>query len=155
MVDLGRSGPPMVSAMASIFTRIIDGDIPSRMVWEDEVCVAFLDVRPLADGHCLVVPRAEVDQWTDLEPAVAAHLTEVAHAIGGAQKQVFQPARIGLMIAGFEVPHTHVHVVPISSMGALDFANANTDPDQAALDQQLADLRAALGAAGHQSVSSR
>ncbi|MEM7321668.1 MAG: HIT family protein [Actinomycetota bacterium] len=141
--------------MPTIFTRIIDGEIPSRMVWEDEICVAFLDVRPLAPGHCLVVPRSEVDQWTDLPATAAAHLTEVAQAIGNAQKQVFNPARIGLMIAGFEVPHTHVHVVPISSMAHLDFANANTDPDQAELDQQLGALRAALRDAGHQAVSDR
>lgn len=131
--------------MASIFTRIINGEIPSRMVWEDDICVAFLDVRPLAPGHCLVVPRAEVDQWTDLDAGVAAHLTEVAHTIGNAQKTVFQPARIGLMIAGFEVPHTHVHVIPITSMAQLDFANADTDPDQAELDDQQAALRAAIG----------
>lgn len=141
--------------MATIFTRIIEGEIPSRMVLEDEHCVAFLDVRPLAPGHCLVVPRLEVDQWTDLEPTVAAHLTTVGHAIGNAQKAVFNPARVGLMIAGFEVPHTHVHVIPIQSMAQLDFANADTNPDQEALDQYLVDLRAALTAAGHPSVSSR
>lgn len=141
--------------MASIFSRIIDGEIPSRMVWEDDVCVAFLDVRPLSAGHVLVVPRAEVDQWTDLDAVTASHLMTVAHAVGGAQKRVFSPARIGLMIAGFEVPHTHVHVFPVDSMGQFDFANADTDPDQAALDRQLADLRSALADAGHGSVSSR
>jgi diadenosine tetraphosphate (Ap4A) HIT family hydrolase len=148
-------GQPRVLGMATIFTRIIGGEIPSRMVWEDEQCVAFLDVRPLAPGHCLVVPRAEVDQWTDLDSELAAHLTQVAHVIGNAQKQVFQPARVGLMIAGFEVPHTHVHVIPISSMAQLDFANANTDPDQAALDGHLTALRDALGGSGNPSVSSR
>lgn len=140
--------------MATIFTRIIEGEIPSRMVWEDEHCVAFLDVRPLADGHCLVVPRIEVDQWTDLDASVATHLTEVAHAIGNAQKQVFDATRVGLMIAGFEVPHTHVHVIPISSMAQLDFKNANGDPDQTALDEHLVSLRSALTTAGHTAVSS-
>lgn len=141
--------------MATIFTRIIEGDIPSRMVWEDEHCVAFLDVRPLAPGHCLVVPRAEVDQWTDLDVETATHLMAVAHVLGQAQKAVFAPARVGLMIAGFEVPHTHVHVIPIDSMSQLDFANATTDPDQAALDQQLIDLRQALRQAGRSEVSDR
>lgn len=131
------------------------GEIPSRMLWEDELCVAFLDVRPLAPGHCLVVPRVEVDEWTDLDGDLVGHLTSVAHTIGQAQKDVFNPSRVGLMIAGFEVPHVHMHVIPIDTMAQLDFANANTDPDQGALDQQLTDLRAALVAEGHAEVSSR
>lgn len=128
----------------SIFTRIIDGEIPGRFVWTDEVCVAFLDVRPLAHGHVLVVPRTEVDQWTDLDADTAAHLMTVAQRVGQAQKALLSPARIGLMIAGFEVPHVHVHVVPINGMGDLDFANADTNPDQAALDELHQQLAAAL-----------
>ena len=120
-------------AMASIFTKIINGDIPSRMVWEDEECVAFLDVRPLAPGHVLVVPRQETDQWTDLGPAQAAHLTEVAHAIGRAQMVAFSPARIGLLIAGFEVPHAHMHVVPINNMSNLCLLYTSPSPRDATL----------------------
>lgn len=120
--------------MPSIFTRIIDGEIPGRFVWNDDLAVGFLDVRPLARGHVLVVPRVEVDEWTDLPAATAAHLMTVAHAIGTAQKAVLAPARIGLMIAGFEVPHVHVHVVPMNSMAALDFAQADPSPDQDDLD---------------------
>ena len=131
--------------MPSIFTRIITGEIPARFVWTDDVCVAFLDVRPLAHGHVLVVPRIEVDQWTDLDAATAAHLMTVAHRIGQAQKTLLDPARVGLMIAGFEVPHVHVHVVPINGMGDLDFTNAETDPDQAALDELRQQLATALG----------
>lgn len=127
--------------MASIYTRIIDGEIPGRFIWEDEVCVSFLDIRPLAPGHALVVPRQEIDQWTDLDVATAAHLVEVAHAVGNAQKTLLSPARIGLMIAGFEVPHVHVHVVPMNSMAALDFSQADTDPDPADLDRLQTDLR--------------
>ena len=118
-------------------------------------CVAFLDVRPLAPGHVLVVPRQETDQWTDLGPKLAGHLTEVGHAIGRAQMTVFTPARIGLVIAGFEVPHAHMHVVPINGMGDLDFALANGNPDQGELDSQLEQLRAALRDAGHSTVSNR
>jgi histidine triad (HIT) family protein len=141
--------------MPTIFTRIIDGEIPSRMVWEDDHCVSFLDVRPLAPGHCLVVPRAEVDQWTDLASDVAAHLMVVAQSIGQAQREVFTPARIGLLIAGFEVPHVHLHVIPARSMGDFDFAKADTSPDAAALDANLDALRRSLAAAGHTEVSSR
>ncbi len=115
------------------------------MLVEDARCVAFLDVRPLAPGHALVVPRQEIDQWTDLSSDTAAHLMSVAHRIGQAQKAVFSPARIGLMIAGFEVPHAHVHVVPMNSMAQLDFANADSSPGQDALDQQLMALKAELG----------
>ena len=130
--------------MASIFTRIIDGEIPGRFVWKDDVCVAFLDVRPLARGHVLVVPRAEVDQWTDLDADTVTHLTSVAHRIGQAQKALLSPARIGLMIAGFEVPHVHVHVVPMNGMGDLAFAQADVSPDQADLDALREQLAAAL-----------
>ncbi|MEZ5244006.1 MAG: HIT family protein [Acidimicrobiales bacterium] len=130
--------------MASIYTRIIDGLIPGRFLWTDEVCVSFLDIRPLARGHALVVPRQEVDQWTDLPADTVAHLMTVAHAIGNAQKELLSPARIGLMIAGFEVPHVHVHVVPMNSMAALDFGQADTNPDQDDLDALQAALSAAL-----------
>ena len=125
------------------------------MLWEDDDCVAFLDVRPLAPGHVLVVPRQETDQWTDLGPALAGHMTEVGHAIGRAQMKVFSPSRIGLIVAGFEVPHAHLHVVPINTMADLDFSNANPNPIQSELDEHLVELRSALTDAGHYSVSSR
>jgi len=136
----------------SIYTRIIDGEIPGRFIWSDDVCVSFLDIRPLARGHALVVPRQEIDQWTDLDAATAAHLVEVAHAIGNVQKSLLSPARVGLMIAGFEVPHVHVHVVPMNSMAALDFSQADPSPDQDDLDQLRTDLGDALRAAGHESA---
>jgi histidine triad (HIT) family protein len=109
------------AVMASIFSRIIGGEIPGRFVWRDDQAVAFLDVRPLSPGHTLVVPITEVDQWTDLEPELAAHLVGISHAVGVAQRGVFAPERIGLVIAGFEVPHVHVHVFPAASMAVFDF----------------------------------
>ena len=136
--------------MPTIFTRIIDGEIPARFVYSDSDCVAFLDVRPLARGHCLVVPRDEIDQWTDLSSRRAAHLTEVAHAIGNVQKTLLSPMRIGLMIAGFEVPHVHVHVVPMNSMANLDFSRADTTPDPEDLDRLRAQIAEGLATAGHQ-----
>lgn len=136
--------------MSSIFTRIIAGEIPARFVWTDESCVAFTDVRPLHRGHVLVVPRVEIDHWIDLPVDLAAHLMEVAHAIGRAQQEAFAPARVGLMIAGFEVPHTHIHVVPIDSMANLDFAHADTSPDPADLDAVAETLRATLRSHGHE-----
>src|SRR4029078_2119522 len=124
-------------SMATIFTRIIDGDLPGTFVWRDDVCVAFLSIAPLRPGHALVVPRAEVDHWIDLPAATNAHLIGVAHEIGAAQMDAFSPARIGLIIAGLEVPHTHLHVVPIDAERDLSFANA--DPDA------TADVLAAAG----------
>lgn len=135
--------------MPTIYTRIIDGEIPGRFVWQDDHCVGFLDIRPLAHGHTLVVPRLEIDQWTDLPADLAAHLMGVAHAIGNVQKAVLEPARVGLMIAGFEVPHVHIHVVPMNSMAALDFSQADTTPDQGGLDAVRVQLADALRAAGH------
>ncbi len=132
--------------MTSIFTRIINGEIPGRILHEDDVCFAMLDIRPLHPGHTLVIPKAEIDQWTDLDAATATHLMTVAHRIGQAQKQVVACERIGLMIAGFEVPHTHVHVVPLASMANLDFRNADTSPRADELDAMADKLREAIAA---------
>jgi len=131
--------------MPTIFTRIIDGELPGRFVWKDDVCVAFLSINPLRAGHTLVVPRAEVDHWLDLDPEVNAHLVRVAQQIGAAQMRAFQPTRVGLMIAGLEVPHTHLHVVPLDDVHDLDFGNAEHSPDPAGLDGAAAALRAELG----------
>jgi histidine triad (HIT) family protein len=136
----------------TIFTRIIDGEIPGRFVWRDDRAVAFLDVRPLSPGHTLVVPVAEIDHWTDLSADDAAHLMTVAHAIGNAQRAAFDAPRVGLMIVGFEVPHVHIHVMPTRSMADFDFGNADSSPDPVALDEHAGALRAALREAGHPSV---
>jgi histidine triad (HIT) family protein len=139
--------------MPTIFTRIIEGELPGRFVWRDDVCVAFLSIAPLRPGHTLVVPRAEVDHWIDLDPDVNAHLMRVAQEIASAQQRAFSPVRVGLMIAGLEVPHTHLHVIPIGGMADLDFANVDPDPDPAALDAAAVLLRTALEEAGATGVS--
>jgi histidine triad (HIT) family protein len=139
--------------MATIFTRIIDGDLPGSFVWRDDVCVAFLSIAPLRTGHTLVVPRAEVDHWIDLPPATNAHLMGVAHEIGAAQMDAFAPARIGLIIAGLEVPHTHLHVVPIDAERDLSFANADLNATPESLADAADRLRTALTARGAAGVS--
>ncbi len=138
--------------MASIFSRIIAGEIPGRFVWRDDVCVVMVDIRPLAHGHVMVIPIEEVDHWVDLSLAVVQHLTGVAHTVAAAQMAVFSPPRIGLMIAGFEVPHTHLHVVPMGSMAELDFRNADTHARPEALDEVADLLRAELRRTGHGST---
>ena len=130
--------------MATLFTRIIDGEIPGRFVHSDDRCVAFLTIAPIRPGHTLVVPRTEVDHWLDLEPELAGHLFKVAQRIGRAQAQAFGPERVGLMSAGMEVPHTHLHVIPIRTEADLDFANADHGASAESLDAAADALRGAL-----------
>ena len=130
--------------MPSIFTRIIDGELPGVFVWRDPECVAFLSIAPMHPGHTLVVPRVEVDHWIDLEPTLAAHLFQVAQTIGRAQQAALSPHRIGVLIAGDEVPHTHLHVVPFDSVRELSFAAADQHPAPGSLDAAAAKIRAAL-----------
>lgn len=130
--------------MSTVFTKIIDGELPGRFVWKDERCVAFLSIAPLAYGHALVVPRQEVDRWTDADPELVTHLMKVAQRIGKAQVEAFGSARAGLAIAGFEVPHTHMHVWPSDSMEDHDFRQAMEDPDQQKMDEAAEKLRVGL-----------
>lgn len=135
--------------MATLFTRIIDGELPGRFVWKDEHCVAFLSIGPLTTGHTLVVPRQEIDKWTDAPTELMVHLTEVAQIIAKAQLAAFGSVRAGLEIAGFEVPHLHVHVWPTNSLEDFDLSRARTDVPAEEFDDALHTLRAALHAQGH------
>ena len=134
--------------MPSIFTRIIKGELPGHFVWKDEVVVAFLTIEPFRDGHVLVVPRDEVDHFQDLDESVAAHLMVVAQRIARVQKDCFASKRVGLMIAGLEVPHVHIHLVPLDRMSELSFDRAHPAA-QSALQMNAARIREALRAAGH------
>jgi histidine triad (HIT) family protein len=135
--------------MPTIFTRIIDGELPARFVWRDDRCVAFLANRPLRPGHTLVVPRKEIDHWIDLEPSLLGHLMETAQAIGRAQMAGFKPERIGVMLAGLEVPHCHIHVVPIRGLHDLDFGNQDPNPNPAMMDGAAATLSRELRELGY------
>jgi histidine triad (HIT) family protein len=140
--------------VASIFTRIIEGELPARFVWKDDVCVAFLSNRPLRPGHALVVPRQEIDHWLDLDAHVLAKLTETAQSIGKAQMAGFKPARIGLMLAGLEVPHCHFHVVPIRGLHDLDFGNQDPNPDPSMMDEAAETIRRELRRLGFEKAVS-
>lgn len=135
--------------MSTLFTHIIDGDIPGRFVWKDEMCVSFLTIAPLTDGHVLVVPRQEIDKWTDATPELMAHLTGVAQIIGVAQVSAFNAPRAGLIIAGFEVDHLHVHVFPAYSLEDFDFRAVDNNPQPDVMDSSAEKLREALRSAGH------
>jgi histidine triad (HIT) family protein len=139
--------------VASIFTKIIRGELPGRFVWRDDRAVGFLTIEPLTPGHTLVVPVEEVDHWIDLEPELASHLMRVAQNVGQAQQRAFRPTRIGMVIVGIEVPHVHLHVTPIRGMGDLNFANANRSPKPADLDAAAEKIRAELRALGFAEVA--
>lgn len=130
--------------MPTIFTRIIDGDIPGTFVHRDDRCVVFLSINPLAYGHALVVPIAEYDHWVDLPADLAAHLFAVSHRVGRAQARAFGCDRVGVIIAGYEVPHTHIHLVPTNDMRELNFANAASTVSRDDLDAAAAAITAAL-----------
>lgn len=130
--------------MSTIFTRIINREIPGTFVHEDEHCVVFLSINPLADGHVLVVPREEVDHWVDLSPALAAHLFVVSHRVADALRLAFPCERVGLIIAGYEVNHCHIHLVPTNEMSQLSFANAAASIERTALEANAARIVAAL-----------
>lgn len=139
--------------MATIFTKIIEGEIPGTFVWRDEECVAFMSIGPLRSGHTLVVPRQEVDLWTDCPPDLRDHLFEVSQTIAKAIQQVYSPERVGLIIAGLDVPHLHIHLVPIDGVHDLDFANAASKVDREELDESASSIRSALASEGARGVS--
>ena len=141
--------------LASLFTRIIRGELPGRFVWRDERAVAFLSIAPLRPGHTLVVPVEEVDHWLDVPSDLMAHLTVVAQKAGAAVQRVFRPTKVALLIAGLEVPHVHLHVVPIKTLGDIDFAKADANASPESLDAAAERLRAALREAGHREVAEK
>lgn len=109
--------------MASVFTRIINGEIPCYRVAEDDRYIAFLDVRPLKAGHTLVVPKREVDYIFDLDEDALAGIMLFAQKVAGAMKEVIECNRIGVAVIGLEVPHAHIHLIPISREGDMLFTN--------------------------------
>lgn len=135
--------------MSTLFTRIIGGEIPGRFVWSDDRAVAFGTIAPIADGHVLVVPRAAVPSFTDADDDLLAHLTQVAKRIGLAQQAAWGAPRAALLVAGFEVPHLHLHVLPAWGEAELSFANARHDVPAEQLDAAAERLRDALRTAGH------
>lgn len=128
--------------MASIFTRIIDGEIPGHIVAETTDFIAFLDVRPMTEGHTLCVPKREVDQYFDLSEEEIAALAVFSRRVARAIKEVVPCKRIAVGVLGLEVPHAHVHLVPVSSEGDFRFGKSV----EVAPERMVA-LREAIGAA--------
>jgi histidine triad (HIT) family protein len=130
--------------MPTVFTRIIDGELPGEFVWTDDRCVVMLSINPITSGHALVVPRVEIDHWLDVEPELLAHLMVVSRTVGLAQMRAFDAPRVGLEIAGYEVPHCHLHVLPIWSEADLHLSNSARSVDPAELAANAERIRVAL-----------
>ena len=124
--------------MASVFTQIMQGKIPGSFVYEDEQVVAIMTIQPVQPGHVLVIPRKEIDHFDDLPQEIAAHLMHVSQKIAKAIKLAYPCERVSLIIAGLEVPHTHLHLIPINTMEDMSFARlefADSDILQAAAEK--------------------
>jgi len=144
---LGREKGEML--MATLFTRIIEGDLPGHFVWRDELCVGFLSIAPLNPGHTLVVPRVEIEHWIDLDSELVGHLFKITQSIGKALAREYKPVKVGTIVLGLEVPHVHIHAVPVWNPTDLDFHNANPNTSSEALAQEAQKIRTALTALGY------
>ena len=131
--------------MPSLFTRIISGELPGHFVLKNDDLVVFMTIAPTNRGHALVVPRTEIDQWIDVPADLSAKLFEMARLVGLAQRATFGCTRVGLVIAGFEVNHCHLHCIPADAMSNLDF----TTQQHGTPAEDLAAAAAALGAQLH------
>ncbi len=109
--------------MASIFTKIINGEIPSYKIAENDQYIAILDAFPLVEGHVLVIPKQEVDKIFDLDKATYSGLMDFAYDIAQAIEKAIPCLRVGVAVVGLEVPHVHVHLVPLNSMQDINFSN--------------------------------
>lgn len=134
--------------MASVFERIIAGELPAHFVWRDDRSVAFMSIRPLRPGHTLVVPVDPVNHWVDLDDDLLVHLMRVARGIADAQRAVYRPTKVGLLVAGLEVDHVHIHLSSIDDLHDMDFARVGPNPGDQVLAKEASRIRAALSRAG-------
>jgi histidine triad (HIT) family protein len=107
--------------MSSVFKKIIDGDIPAYKVAENDEFLAFLDISPLVEGHTLVIPKKETDFIFDMEDDALGKLMQFAKIVANKMNTVFDCKRIGVSVIGLEVPHAHIHLIPINEVGDMDF----------------------------------
>lgn len=130
--------------MASIFGKIVRGEIPCHKIAEDERFLAFLDVNPLVEGHCLVIPKEEIDYIFDLDDDTLGALHIFARKVAGAVKQAIPCVKVGVAVIGLEVPHAHVHLVPLNRMDDINFSRPKLKPGQEELTETAAKIRAKL-----------
>lgn len=113
--------------MSTIFTKIIEGQIPGNFVYADETCVVISTIAPVTTGHMLVIPRKEYPSYTSCDAQTLAHLSKVSQIIAKAQEETFDIQRAGIVVAGFEVPHLHIHVIPLENEKQLNLALAKNE----------------------------
>lgn len=135
--------------MSSVFTHILEGSSPGRFIWSDDTCFAILTIEPRKPGHALVIPREEVDRWTDLPEDVAMHIFRVGRLIGLAQQAEWDSPRVGLMYEGYVVPHSHLHVWPSWTVFEYSHTGIQRNARPAELDDAATRLRARLRLQGH------
>ena len=116
--------------MPTIFSKIIAGEIPCYKVAEDDRCLAFLDIRPIVYGHTLVIPKVEIDYIFDMDDEYLSHLHVFAKKVARILREEVPCLRIGVMVAGLEVPHAHIHLVPMQTIGDLSFTNPRPEIPQ-------------------------
>lgn len=120
--------------MASIFTRIVNGEIPCYKIAETDTCLAFLDVMPLVKGHVLVIPKQEIDNIFDLDDDLLADLHKLAKRVAHAMKATISCRKVGMAVIGLEVPHAHIHLVPLQQVSDMNFGNAKITVDPAEME---------------------
>jgi diadenosine tetraphosphate (Ap4A) HIT family hydrolase len=129
----------------SVFTKIINGELPGRFVYRDDEVVAFLTIAPVRPGHTLVVPVQEIDSWLEISDGLRDQLFAVSQRVGAAIDRAFRPKKVAMLVLGLEVPHAHVHLLPIDSESQVDFSQADGAADPTALDEAAERIRAELG----------
>jgi len=130
--------------MASIFTKIIEKEIPAQIVAENAEFISFLDINPLVDGHCLVVPKVEVDYIFDLENDVFSRLHLFAKKVAGGIEKAIPCERIGVTVIGLEVPHAHIHLIPMQTMDDMNFSKMKLKPEKEELAVIASKIRAQI-----------
>lgn len=130
--------------MSTVFSKIINGEIPAHKVYENDKVLAFLDRNPASPGHVLVIPKKEVDNLFDLDDETYTEVMRAVKTVANAVQKAKNPARVGLMVLGFVVPHAHVHVVPLDSEAHITIQRSNTDRSDEDLAQDAKEVKAAL-----------
>ena len=143
---MGPNLPVAFEIMSTVFSKIIAGDIPGRIVYQDDTVAAFLTIEPVAYGHTLIVPVEDIDKWTDIPAELWAHMNDVAQQIGRVIVDEFDAERAGYLIAGFEVPHAHIHVFPANDMSGYTLSTAmrSDETDPAKMDAAAETIRRGL-----------
>lgn len=130
--------------MATIFTKIVGGQIPSYKIYEDEKFYAFLDINPMAKGHTLVIPKQEIDYLFDIDDAVLSEMMLIAKKIAKAMEQAVSCKRVGMMVIGLEVPHAHIHLIPIQKEGDMNLSNKRVELSKEEFTQIAKDISSFL-----------